>query len=300
MTAAESICNLGLIYPGYSLPLFILEGYLNGKGFPESTPYSPEEKVKLEVDIDAVFSRIISRNPVVEGVAVITAGAPGCGKTTCLEQFIADERSLGIERAYTDTDAVCLKQLELTYQAEIASCDGSKEARLAAYNKWRAGSNAANHIILANLIRKKISFYFGTTATSPATSIFFDYLKKQGYEIRLLHITAPDDVRWQSIQKRDKSFVQTTEKDVREKGILLPQRISDTYLKYADRIDFYFRDGVEKDAELAATWIRSEPLSSRLTIVNRDSYAEIKRIHNAAIDSLSMPHLCWEESVEKS
>lgn len=46
--------------------------------------------------------------------------------------------------------------------------------------------------------------------------------------------------------------VQTTEQDVREKGLLLSQRINDTFLKYVDEIKFYYRDGVKQDAVLAA------------------------------------------------
>jgi hypothetical protein len=54
----------------------------------------------------------------------------------------------------------------------------------------------------------------------------------------LIHVSAPDDVRWGSIQERDKTFVQTTEQDIKEKWLLLPQRINDTFLKYADRLSF--------------------------------------------------------------
>jgi predicted ABC-type ATPase len=125
---------------------------------------------------------------------VITAGAPGSGKTTVLEQ---DREGENI--AYMDPDAICLKRQELTYLADIASHDGSPESRLEAYNKWRPASNAAAHIILGNLIREKCAFDVGTTSSSPMTYKFFEFLKSQGYEIKLLHIIAPDDVRIGSI-----------------------------------------------------------------------------------------------------
>lgn len=137
-----------------------------------------------------------------------------------------------------DTDAIYLKRQEFTYLADIASHDGFPESRLEAYNKWRPASNAAAHIILGNLIREKCAFYFGTTSSSPMTYKFFEFLKSQGYEIKLLHIIAPDDVRIGSIQERDKTFIQTTAQDIAEKGDLTPPRISDTFFKYADEIDF--------------------------------------------------------------
>jgi hypothetical protein len=225
----------------------------------------------------------------------MTAGAPGAGKTTKMR---ADLR--GENRAYNCPDDVCLQGQTRTYWVDIESGDGSKAARLAAYNKWRPGSNAAAHLILANLIREGYAFYFGTTSTGPATSTFFEFLKMNGYQIRLIHISAPDDVRWASIQERDKTFVQTTETDVREKGFLLPQRIMDTYLKHADIIEFYYRSGVSKDAELGATWVRNkgEAKLGTLEIVAPLEYGAIKDIHNAAVTALGRPELSWEATVE--
>ncbi len=126
-------------------------------------------------------------------------------------------------------------------------------------------------------------------------------MKKHDYEIRLIHVTASDDVRWASIQERDKKFIQTTEKDVREKGDLLPQRINDTYLAYADSIEFYYRDGVNEQANLAATWTRrskEQNASGTLTITDEASYRKIKNIHNAACAKLKKPELNWENTVE--
>jgi len=203
--------------------------------------------------------------------------------------------------AYVCPDDVCLKNQTRTYEESIKGGDGSKEARKAAYDKWRPGSNAAAHLILGNLIREGWAFYFGTTASGPATGKFFEFLKKQGYRIRLIHITAPDDVRWGSIQERDKSFIQTTEQDVKEKALLLPQRIMDTFLKYADDIEFYYRDGVKEEARLAATWTRhagGSEISGTLSVQDRPRYDQIKAIHNAAITALKRTDLAWESTVE--
>ncbi|WP_068466657.1 zeta toxin family protein [Candidatus Protochlamydia phocaeensis] len=302
------VCDVSLIYDKssgyeYSLPRTILEGFLTGKAFDHPNFYSLEESRNLRDDINELYQNILSRNPIKENMAIITAGAPGAGKTIKLRQKLEENASKGRNFAYICPDDVCLQHQTRTYKADLEKSEGSKEARQDAYNKWRPGSNASTHLILANLIREKYAFYFGTTSSGFATNIFFNFLKKQHYQIRLIHITAPDDIRWESIKERDKTFIQTTEQDIKEKGLLLPQRINDTFLAYADEIEFYYRDEVQQDAQLAAKWIRntdnSESLGT-LQIISISQYDKIKMNHNAAIEVLKRPDLSWELTVEKN
>jgi hypothetical protein len=83
---------------------------------------------------------------------------------------------------------------------------------------------------------------------------------------------------------------------------LLPQRINDTFLKYADEIEFYYRDGVKLEAILAAKWLRNEDDKhlGTLQIIVPDQYEKIKTIHNEAAKALIRPDLYWESSVEQS
>jgi hypothetical protein len=301
---SSNVCNLSLIYTEsyqYSLPQKILEGFLTGKAFDNPDVYTGEESEKLYHDINELYQNILAANPAKENLAIITAGAPGAGKTVKLRQDLEANAKNGKNYAYICPDDVCLKNQTRTYIADIASGDESMAARQNAYNKWRPGSNAATHLILGNLIREKFAFYFGSTSSGPATGKFFEFLKMQGYIIRLIHVSAPDDVRWGSIQERDKTFVQTTEQDVKEKGLLLPQRINDTYLKYADEIEFYYRGEVKQDALLAARWVRNEDTSEfagTLQILDPKQYEQIKSVHNAAVELLNKPELCWEDAVE--
>ena len=301
---SSDVCNLSLIYNEsyqYSLPPKILESFLSGKAFDNPEVYTGEESERLRRDINELYNSILATNPVRENLAIITAGAPGAGKTVKLRQDLEANASKGRNYAYICPDDVCLKNQTRTYVADIASSDESMAARQNAYNKWRPGSNAATHLILGNLIREKCAFYFGSTSSGPATGKFFEFLKAQGYTIRLIHVSAPDDVRWGSIQERDKTFVQTTEQDVKEKGLLLPQRINDTFLKYADQIEFYYRDDVKQDAVLAARWLRNEDVSEfagTLQILEPKQYEQIKSVHDAAVGVLKKPELLWEEAVE--
>lgn len=304
-SASYDICNFSLIYNpegySYSLPENILKGFLRGKAFDNPNFYFSEELSRLKDDINKIFQSIMSSNPVKSNLAVITAGSPGSGKTILLRQSLKSQSENGTNYAYVCPDDVCLPNQKRTYVADIASSDDSLEARQEAYKKWRPGSNAATHLILANLIREKFAFYFGTTCSSPLTYKFFEFLKKQGYQIKILHISAPDDVRWNSIKERDKTFVQTTEEDVKEKGLLVPQRINDTFLKYADEIEFYYRGEVSQDAVLAARWLKNKDKSESvgiLKVINLEAYEGVKKIHNTAIDTLEKSNLRWEKTVE--
>ncbi len=299
-----NVCNLDLIYNSdykYSLPKNVLEGFLLGKAFDNKENYTVEEFENLNKDINALYQQIISANPAKEKIAIITAGAPGAGKTVKLRQDLEANTLKGKRYAYICPDDVCLQNQTRTYKTDLEKSDTLMEARQNAYNKWRPGSNAATHLILGNLIRENYAFYFGSTSSGPATGNFFKFLKDQGYHIKLIHVSAPDEVRWGSIQERDKTFVQTTEQDVREKGLLLPQRINDTFLKYADEIEFYYRDEVKQDAVLAAKWLRNEGLEylGILQIVAPEQYKRIKTIHNEAAKTLTRPDLYWESTLEK-
>ena len=266
----------------YTLPRSTIEGYLRGVAFNNEEPYTPEERERLEADIQEIWANILERNPPKEKVALITAGAPGAGKTIQLRKLLGNT-------AYICPDDVCLKQQVRTYVPE-----GQRDLRNA-YTKWRPGSNAAAHLILANLIREGYAFSFGTTSTGSNAPKLFQLLHDQGYRIKLIHVIAPDTVRWASILKRDESFVQTTESDTRMKGRIAPQRIKDTFLHYADEIDFYYRNGRDSDAILVATWIKDGKL---LEIKDRRHYNLMKAIHNTAVDTLEMPELRWEHAVE--
>jgi len=304
-TLKIDVCDVDSIYNtpsgySYSIPKDLLVNFLHGKAFDNPDFYTADELVRLTTDINAIFQDIMSRNPVREKLAVITAGSPGSGKTVLVKQLLQRESNIGNNFAYICPDDVCLKQQLRTYIADVNAGGKSFEARKNAYNKWRPGSNAATHLILANLIKDRFAFYFGTTSSSPFTYKFYEFLKNQGYRIKVLHVSSPDSVRWESKKIRDNTFIQTTEKDVKEKESLVPQRISDTFLKYADEIEFYYRADACEDAVLAAKWTKQavDKLEGVLKIIHLEAYKSIKTLHNTAFDALKKDDLKWESAVE--
>jgi Zeta toxin len=306
-TTAYNVCDLNLIYNSsyeYFLPKEELERFLSGKAFNNSKVYSVEESQNLYHDINDIYQQIIETEPTKQKLAIITAGAPGAGKTTLLQQEIDKNHLQNLNYAYICPDDVCLKNQSKTFQADLkTSPTQSRASKQNAYNKWRPASNAASHLILGNLIRENYAFYYGSTSTSPLTSDLFKFLKQEDYKIKLIHVSALNEVRYNSIQERDQTFVQTTAEDVKEKGLLLPQRIHDTFLKYVDEIEFYYRSDVKENACLAATWIHLEShlqMQPVLKIIDQEAYDIIKTIHNEVIKILDRSDLEWESIIENS
>jgi predicted ABC-type ATPase len=293
------ICQFPLIYNEhyhYPLPQKILEKLFFGVALDPSLKLTSEESEKLRRDINDLYQKIIDSHPLQEKIAVISAGAPGAGKSIKMRQDLKEKRY-----AYICPDDG-LKSHTRTFVNDLTKSDQSVRAIQKAYNKWLPGSYAGAHFILANLIRDNYAFYFSTTSSGPYTEQSFEFLKKQGYQIRLIYVAAPDEVRWASIQERDKAFVQKSEeKDVKEKGLLLPQRIN-AFLKYADIIEFHFRSEVNQSAQLAALWYRN-PEGSRnlgtLRINDNEAYLKIKEIHDLATLFLNRPDLDWGVTVEQ-
>lgn len=281
----------------YSLPRSILTSYIEGKAFDHKESYTEEELTSLVHDINTVYDSILEKDPLKKPIITMTAGAPGAGKTTLMRSDLQKQSTLlGREIAYIDPDDVGLKgmrcsyQLELQLQLEVCKMleYGSEEEVLAdqrkvrqeMYNKWRPGSNGLNHLILAHLICQGYAVHFGTTSTSPQSATFFEFLKKHGYSIRLLHVTASDEVRWRSIVERDKQFVQTTEEDTRVKGKLFPQRLPD-YFRYADEIEFYYREAFDKEAVLAAKWTKTD-----VEVLDAGAFEKVQTVHNEICNQL--------------
>lgn len=263
--------------------------------------YTDEEISRLYVDIKNIYDAIIAKNPIQDRLAVITAGAPGSGKTFKLWQELGGELKRGKTYAYMCAEDVCLRGLTTTYIADIEAGGKSKSAVATAHQKWRLAADRATELILMHLIKLNYAFYLGSTSTAPQTTVFFQLLKDSGYTIKLIHISASGAVRRASIEKKDEYFVQTAESRVTEEALLLPQRINDTFLEFADQIEFHLREDVSADPVLAARWSKNGDSSSfagTLQIVNATRYEKIKAIHNAAVFVLDRPELQWEATIE--
>lgn len=285
----------------YTVPQKVIGQWLSGEGFGRTTPYSEEEKERLNSDIQQIFEDQMANSPTYSKVIMITAGAPGAGKTTLLEKRIQKDKDHGTAGAYTDPDAVCLKQMQQTFQAMVQENPESVPHRKEAYDYWRPGSNGAAHVLLARYIKDGVRCYFGTTSQSPMMANTYKFFKDQGYKIHLLHVAAPDEVRVQSIQQRDKEFIQTDAADIASKASEVVQRVNDTFFKYADKIEFYWRGHVDAYAKHVATWERFENKDHGFFhVVSQRAFKEYTEYHNQKVNELegNRSDLIWENFIE--
>lgn len=285
-----NFADLNLIYNEkftFSLPRKTLEDQLSGVAFDNKVPYTEEEKKAGLADLQAICSSLFEGLVVTENKEVVmTAGAPGAGKTVLMESMLAKANEAFKRFAYIDPDAVCLKNQKETYLKDV-NPGQSKEERKVAYDKWRPLSNFITNVALAHLIKSGASFYYGTTASSPFTKNFMGFLEKQGYkDITVVSVTASNETRVKAVHLRDKNFVQTTDDDIRNKGDLFAQRTEDTFPKLSSKTLLYFRKEPDEEAVLAATWERKEEGKGELSIHDRGLYDEIAKVHDEVLARL--------------
>jgi predicted ABC-type ATPase len=301
----EDICNINALYNStyqYFLPKKTLEKCMS------SSVYTLQEQKDLQEDIRDIYRKtIVEQSTPLSSprpIAIITAGIPGAGKTTILEHKLAKNRSPENLSIYISASDVCLKHQSRTYQKDLQNCNQSLNSRQEIYDKWKTGSYLSKHLILGRTIRDKKSFCLGTTCTEPTTKKFFAFLKKQGYEIKLLYVTASKTIGWKSIQERNKTFAHCrfrTKQGVKKMSLCLAQQIH-AFLSFADEIEFYYRKGVHEKANLVANWTRnkvsSDPLGT-LQIFSPKEYEKVKKIHSTNIKTLNRPDLDWESCLDK-
>jgi len=258
----------------YNLPEAVLESFFDGKAFDKKETYTQEEKEQYMADLEAIFEKATSGLPEEKKIAYVSAGAPGSGKTMLVEKKLNQKLEKGKNFKYIDPDEVVLKNMHATF---IKQLEENPDQAQEAYDFWRPASNAINHWTLANMIKMGHSFFFGTTSSSPHTGKFFDLLKEKGYEIRVLHMTAPDEVRVESAKNH--GFCHTTKQDIVEKGQMIFDRINDTFFSKADKISFYYRKEAHQEGIKAATWVKTEDAKGQWKIHDQQAFEEVIKAH---------------------
>ncbi|GAB4228545.1 MAG: hypothetical protein Tsb0021_05980 [Chlamydiales bacterium] len=291
----------------YFLPSNLLVNYLNGTEFGRITPYTENELQQLQEEYAGIRkSVLIDELPYTKNIKgkvdLITAGAPGAGKTYLLNQILKTQKAKNHVFGYHDPDDVYLRCMENTYwkmvRDEVQQGKDELSSKQKAYEKFRPASNEFFNLGLATNLSQGKNVAIGTTLTSARISNLLEFLEKNNYEIQLIHVSAPKDVRIDSVKIRDQSFVQTTSNDIETKGHLFTQRIHD-YMKYGSKIDFYYRRAADEDAILAAT-LQGKLKKREIKIINRESWDQVKNLHNATCQQLGLDSsYLWENAVEK-
>jgi len=232
--------------------------------------YSDAEKEHLKSEVERLYQKqakkltaaFSGRNSKKGKKFYITAGGPGSGKTTLLRRKLAEGDIKGV---YVDPDELLL---EMTRFKSMLKADPQSDVmRVAAYTKWRWGSNYVSNAVMNRAASEGRNIALGITATSPAMPKMYENIKKAGYHITTVICHAPEDVRWQSAEKRfetERRYI--PKQDFLDKGNkMFPDRVGE-YFQYSDEVSLYWRDGLEKDAVLAV-----EAKDGKVTIHNQDA-----------------------------
>src|SRR3990167_9140838 len=150
---------------------------------------------------------------------VVTAGGPGSGKSTILENYLKENPGF----AYIDPDRSCLLHMENTYNKYILSHTPQES-----YEKWRNASNFIANVLMCYALEEGYNIAHGATMTSPYSVNEFEALKGYKYNRKILHINCPDELRIDSEKtRRESGIFQCSDIDFVNKGEDFFKRLED-------------------------------------------------------------------------
>lgn len=231
--------------------------------------------------------------------AVLTAGAIGSGKSYLVRSILEQEACLGKNYIYICPDEIFAEQMSGLYPA------GQKDEKLI-QKKWLPLAHFIGRVLVRLAVENRKSFFYQTTSVEKESEDLTQYIKRKAYHIKLIHLTTPDHIRWQSVKNRVFSF-NPDETEVDATGKMIPASLP-IFMKEFDVIDFYFREDLETRANLGAIWYQEEGPEQReakYLITDFNSYLGIKKAHDKAVEDLIQQdplakRLKWEALFEKS
>lgn len=190
-----------------------------------------------------------------------TCGGPGSSKSTTLDQVLESDPQAFENVVKVDPDPWGLARMTflsgfLLSFGEIAKFDGHYEvAQRRFYDVGRPASNYSTLRVLNDAVHRGYDVAHGTTMTSPHVGGLLQSIKGAGHDIHLLVCSASDELRMELVQHRigKQGNYQSTPEDVRNKGILLPQRMP-IYFEAADTLLLFRKDKPFESANCIAQY----------------------------------------------
>ncbi len=224
-------------------------------------------------------------------IYVATAGAPLAGKSTVIEQEMADNPARYSNAVKVDPDRWGMLFMVNTYHGHLmaastlANAPDFQSAQGRAYDIARPASNFLTLEIFNEAVDGSYDIAHGTTLTGPHIRSLLSGLKQQGYEIDLLLCGANDDMRAEAQQYRAnvQGYYQSTPEEVISKGIAFPQKMKD-YFELGDNMAIFWRKGVTENAVKAAVYTNGQKI-----ILDQDAYDSFVNKYEADRKSLATP-----------
>lgn len=183
----------------------------------------------------------------------VSAGAPGAGKTHILNALAAswaDALRPG-DRGfiYLDPDETVLKNMQM-YKQDLDATGNIQNS----YAKWRWASNYIMRSLANKAAMDGLNLILGTTAASTMIDRPYTIARNTGRHITTTMVIAPDDVRIESCEARNKTDPSRyiPNDHVIDKGKAFYPRVRQL-IDASDVAQLYWRGGAKQDAVLAAT-----------------------------------------------
>ena len=287
------------------IPQFVIAGWMEQYDSGQLAEQYPEVNLTKIVQLMSKDRPIVrdicfdGTTPTEQKIYLATAGAPCAGKSTILEQvMLSNNRYSNLVKV--DPDRWGMLYMLYTYTAYMmgaamtANAESYKAAQVRAYDVCRPASNILTLEIMNEAVDKGYSLVHGTTMTGAHVGSLMANLSEKGYEIDLIICMASDETRAQAAAHRSnvQGYYQSTPEDVREKGILLPQRM-ETYFLYADNLSFFWREDSTSNAVLVAKSMKG----SNLEIIDEIGWSMLSSKHNADAESQDVEIKSFEELI---
>lgn len=246
-----------------------------------------------EVDPDKIMELVEADSPIVESICfrdavkpegmkpiyLATAGAPCAGKSTVLDQYIAENPDLHSYAVKVDPDRWAMLFMPNTYHGHlmsagmVANAPDFAAAQIRAYDVARPASNYLTNEVFNKAVQLGYDVVHGTTMTSPFAGDLLTKMKNAGYNTQLLIVGASDDVRTAAAENRtvNQGFYQATAEDIADKGEAYALRMED-YFTHTDEITLFWRESATGNAVKAATYKHGQLLS----VDNADAFDAFK------------------------
>ena len=260
---------------------------------------SLDERKSSQELIKIVCQKFFALPALQSSQAVLTAGAIGSGKSYLVRSILEQEACLGKNYIYICPDEIFAEQMRGLYPSE-------QKDEKPIQKKWLPLAHFISRVLVRLAVENRKSLFYQTTSLEKESEDLTQFIKRKAYQMKLIHLTTPDHIRWQSVKNRVFSF-NPDEREVHETGKIMPTRLP-LFMKEFDVIDFYFREDLETRAQLAAIWYQEEGLQvteAKYLITDFNSYLGIKKNHDEAVDDLMKQdplakRLKWEALFEKS
>jgi hypothetical protein len=244
-------------------------------------------------DIENIFHAFTIADFVKNKEATVVVGPKGSGKTWFAQYEVERRACWGSLHAFLSSE----------YIHQVASRYDREKPIDVSYREWIPLGDLILKFLQQAAIETGCSIVAEKDATDPSLPILLQALKEQEYAIKIIHLTAPEDIRFKAFEK---ALTAEENQQFYEGAELFASKLSQGYLSTADEVEFYLRNRLDAKPEIAGCWIKtaSHPLHGDLKVFDVSKMASIARVQNLALKYLAEKNgeanfVSWKDALDK-